>query len=221
MMIFIFSLLLAFFSISYAQVGKMIKVVGGQEAYLLRGSEKLLLKEDLDLEEGDEIFSETSYLVFLIHPSTQLSLSKNTSIKIVQAKFEKEEKVSTLTSSIELLKGLLRVQVIKDSDLQVDQKIISQNVAFAVRGTEFEVSLDEENIDLDVVEGEVEVSSPDIQTFVPEIVKANEGFRFLRKKPKFLRRAFKLRFKDHPAFLSRKVLKDRWRKNKFKRRPGR
>ncbi|MFP5387461.1 MAG: hypothetical protein ACLGHN_15390, partial [Bacteriovoracia bacterium] len=101
-----------------------------------------------------------------------------------------------------------------------EQKVTADDVAFGVRGTEFEVAFtDDSEVDLDVVEGEVEVSSPHVHTFVPEIVKANEGFKFDRKRRKFVRRKFHLKMKDHPGFQKPSELRKKWRKFREKKKP--
>jgi hypothetical protein len=71
-----------------------------------------------------------------------------------------------------------------------------------------------------VHEGEVEASSPYVQTFVPEIIKAGKGFRYNRKLRNFASRAFGPRFKNHPGFLSRQEVRNHWMKIKAMRHSG-
>jgi len=212
---------LTFANWSFSKVGKILKIEGERNAYLIRGTDKLNLSEDFELEEKDEIFTENSVVVLLVGSSTQIGLSKNTVLKIDQALLTESNDKSLVYSTIQLIKGLIRAQVMKDNEIEVEQKIISKNVVFAVRGTEFEVSTEEgDDVDLDVLEGIVEVSSPKIQSFVPEIVRANEGLRFSKREVRFLRRKFKKKFLNSPQFLSREKLKKLWfnRKNKMKKR---
>ena len=172
----------------------------------------------MDLEEGDELFTQKSVVVALLYPTTQLSLSKNSQIKISQNLLEEKENLEKSSSVIDYIKGIIRAKVTKDKDLTIDQTIRAKDVAFAVRGTEFEVSQEGEDVDLDVIEGEVEVSSPHVQTFVPEIVKANEGFRFNRKKHSFSKRKFASRFAHHPGFAQAEEIRKRRQERREKKR---
>lgn len=121
-------------------------------------------------------------------------------------------------SVINFVKGIIRLQISKEGNEEINQKVQADNVAFAVRGTDYEVSLEGDDVDLDVHEGAVEVTSPDVHTFVPEIVKAGKGFRFDRKQKKFANRAFGPRFKNHPGFINKKELRARWIKDKVARK---
>jgi hypothetical protein len=210
-------------NIAFAEVGKISKVLGSSDAYVMRGTEKKTLSVDTKLEVGDELFSQNSVLLVHIYPTTQLSLAKQTQVKITKSFIDESNETDKAFSIINFIKGLVRVQVVKEANLEVDQKIEADGVAFAVRGTEFEVSSENGDYDLDVLEGEVEVSSPFIQTFVPEIVKANEGFKFNKKARKFERRKFRRKFKDAPAFASKDELHKNWkqkRKNRKLRKKG-
>ena len=53
---------------------------------------------------------------------------------------------------------------------------------------------------------------------MPEIVKANEGFKFSRKKKTFARRKFSPKFKNHPGFENKKQLRLNWKEMKKQRR---
>ena len=211
---FIWLMIVLSFATSFAQVGKITKMVGSDDAYLLRGQAKIAITQDANLELGDELFSNESVLVLHLYPTSQMSLAKNSQIRINQSLIEGDGEKEKTFSVISFIKGLVRLQVTKDSNLEIDQKIIADGVAFAVRGTEFEVSKEGDDFDLDVIEGEVEVSSPFVQTFVPEIVKANEGFRFNKKEKNFKRRKFKTKFKNHPGFVGREEIRKNWNKKR-------
>jgi hypothetical protein len=187
---------------SLAEVGKVLKVTGNTGAYLIRESSKITLTPELLLKLGDEIFTQNSIPVIHLYPGTQLSLAFNSQIKLTEHMIEENaETVKKSTSVIELIRGILRASITREEGEEVDQKIQAKGVSFGVRGTEFEVSQEgDDEVDLDVFEGSVEVSSPDVHTFVPEIVKANEGFKFSRKKKTFARRKFSPKFKNHPGF---------------------
>ena len=203
---------------AWSEAGKVTQMLGAETAYLIRDSERIDIKTNTEIEQGDEINSEDSVLTFLIYPTGQYRLSKKSTIKITQSFIQDSNEVEKSFSVIEFVKGVIRAQVVRDDDLEIDHQIRAKDVAFAIRGTEFEVSQDGDDYDLDVVEGEVEVSSPHIQTFVPEIVKANEGFRFNRKARSFKRRQFKLKNPDRPAFWAREVIKKERREKRLKRR---
>lgn len=201
-----------------AEVGKISRILGSNDTYILRQNEKIAGIVDASLEEGDEIVSQDSVVQIYLYPSTQLSLSKNTHIRITQNLIEESNEKDKAYSIIDYIKGLVRLQVTKAANQEIEQKVQANGVAFAVRGTEFEVSQDGEDVDLDVIEGEVEVSSPYVQTFVPEIVKANEGFKFNKRARQFERRKFRMKFKDYPRFASREEIRQKWREKKEERR---
>jgi hypothetical protein len=202
-----------------ADVGRIVKVVG-DGAEVKRSGQAINVAIDSSLELGDEIISNGAYVVMLIPPGSQISLNKNTSLKITRAEIRETEKAIVANSSLELIKGIVRVQVRRESNENIDQRITALNVAFAVRGAEYEVSVDPDGAELDVFEGEVEVSSPLVQTFVPEIVRAKEGFRFDRRKRQFARRKLEPKFNDHPEFIKRRSFQRRSEIGK-KRRQGR
>lgn len=206
---------------SFAEVGKITKMAGSGDAYILRNQAKIAVTQDANLEQGDELFTQDSVLVVYLYPTTQISLAKNTQIKITENLIEGDGDKEKSFSVIDFIKGIIRLQVTKDENLEIEQKVVADGVAFAVRGTEFEVSKEGEDFDLDVVEGEVEVSSPFVQTFVPEIVKANEGFRFNKKKRNFERRKFGVKFKNHPAFARREEIKENNKQKRLERKQRR
>ena len=202
----------------WSEVGKVTQMLGSETAYLTRNSERINITRNTEIEQGDVINSEDSVLTFLIYPTGQYRLSKNTTIKITQSFIQDSNEEEKSFSVIEFIKGVIRAQVVRDDELEIDHQIKAKDVAFAIRGTEFEVSQNGDDYDLDVLEGEVEVSSPHVQTFVPEIVKANEGFRFNRKARSFKRRQFKLKNPDRPAFWAREEIKKESREKRLKRR---
>ncbi len=86
---------------------------------------------------------------------------------------------------VRILKGHIQVKTKKN------MKVLNDDVSFSTESGEFRVSLNENNdVDLDVASGEVLVSSPHVHTFVPEIVKAKEGFRYKSNPPGFERRKY-------------------------------
>ena len=213
---------LVMISASMAEVGKISKTLGTGNAYLMRGKDKISLVQDSLIEQGDEIFTQDCVLQLHLYPTTQINLAKNSHIKITESLIEGEGSKEKSTSVIGFIKGLIRLQVTKDENLEINQKVVAEGVIFGVRGTEFEVSNENDDFELDVVEGEVEVSSPYVQTFVPEMVKANEGFRFNKKARKFERRKFRMKFANNPGFSKREDIRKMWQQKraeqKLKRR---
>lgn len=199
------------------EIGRVEKVSGG-DAYLTRDGKRILLEPGLALELNDVVASETSFILLHIFPGTQISAPKGTEIKLSDFYLEDSGKEKSL-SVIDLLKGLVRVLVTKEKGQDIEQRVQTQSASFAVRGTEFEVSITPDNdVDLDVIEGQVDASSPYIQSFVPEIVKASEGLRFSIRQKNFQRRKLLLKFKDHPGFLKREQIIKKWKARKSKRK---
>ena len=204
-------------SASIAEVGKVSKAIGSNDAYILRNQKKLSITQDFELEKGDEVFTQNSVLVIYLYPTTQISLAKKTQIKVSENLIKDDKTKAKIFSIISFIKGIVRLQLTKDDKLEIDQRIVAEGVAFSARGTEFEVSSTGGNIDLDVIEGEIEVSSPYVQTFVPEIVKANEGFTFNKKAKSFQRRKFLARFKNHPSFVRKEEILEKWKQKRLKK----
>ncbi len=216
---FILTLILLMTSNVYAEIGSVIKVLGEGGGYIVRNGEKVLLEEDSPIELQDEIVSKNSVILIQIDPSTQVSLSKNTELKLSEHQVQEFTNIEKGFSVIELIKGLIRVNVDKDQGQEIEQKVKTRDVVFGVRGTDFEVAIDpSQDVELDVFEGEVAVSSPYVHSFVPEIVKSDEGLRFQRSKKAFLRRKFISRFKDHPGFERPERIRKKWKDKKLKRK---
>ena len=216
----LFTLIFFFFmSSAFAEIGSIKKILGEQDGYALRGSERIKLVIDLPLELGDEIFTQNSVVLLQIDPSTQVSMAKNTQLKLSDHQVQELSQSEKAYSVIEFISGLIRVNVDKDQDQEIEQQIKTRNVVFGIRGTDFEVAIEESgDVDLDVFEGEVAVSSPYIHSFVPEIVKRNEGLRFQKSKKAFLRRKFMSRFKNHPGFERPELVRKAWKEKKQRRK---
>lgn len=203
-------------NMAHAEIGKILKIVG-TDAYLMRGSEKISLAPDLALELNDDIQTESSFVLIHLYPGTQMSLSKKSQIKLTDYNVSEANNIEKTWSVVSFIRGILRAKVDRDTDQEVEQKFEAPGVAFGIRGTEFEIAIEEnEDVDLDVFEGQVEVSSPYIQSFVPEYVKAKEGFRFERARKAFAKRKFAPKFKDHPGFEDKKKLLKKWREKRLK-----
>ncbi len=175
---------LAFLNFSIADAGKVVRIVNEVEAYCLRGQQKLPLSQDFPLMSGDEVFSEKSILSLKLPSGTQLSMAEQSHVKISQ--------------NVGFPRGLIQVLAEKKQIVDAD------GVSFTGEKAQFEVSYAGESVDLDVIYGEVEVTSPYVQTFVPEIIKADQGFRFNKKERSFSRRKFSIKFKNAPSFDKKK-----------------
>lgn len=198
-----------------SESGKVLKVVGGDTILTRNGTQSKLASEDI-LEVGDKIETSNGSALVLLYPATQISLSSNSQITISEHSIKENEVKERAVSVISFLKGFIKVMVSKDEDQEIDQRYEAKEVSFGVRGTEFELSEGEDgDIDLDVSEGEIEVSSPHVQTFVPEIVKANQGFRFSQKNKNFIRRKFLPKLRDRSVFQDRKTLLKNWKERKI------
>ncbi len=220
MIIFLLSFILTL-SVSFAEVGKVISLYGSGTTTLIRNGNETNLTPETLFEKDDEIRTTNSTAILHIYPSSQIAVGQNSQIKITESIITEDENNTEVSESIiNLIKGFLRLQITKEADQKIDQKVVAKDVTFGVRGTDFEVNIDDEGADLDVYEGEVEVSSPEVQTFVPEIVKRDQGFRFSRKEKKFQRRKFASRLKD-ARFMNRQELRKKWRAKRSARKDSR
>lgn len=203
--------------ICWGSAGEITKIVG-DGAYVIRDQKKIMLSSGFPLEQSDELHSEGSTVVLYLYPGTQLSLARKSHIRITENKITVSGKLERTNSLIEFSKGIIRGQIIRGKNQEIEQRFQTELVTFSVRGTEFEISFSEdEDVDLDVVNGVVEASSPFVQSFVPEYIKTNEAIRFNRAKKIFERRKFDLKIKNDPVFLSKKIITDKWQKLKLKK----
>lgn len=209
-------ILALFISLStcFAEVGTISKIVG-PDAYILRAGNKLPLTIKTELEENDQIITNNSHAVLFIYPGVQVALAKNTEVKLTESRVEELKDSERSTSQIDVLKGIIRVLAYKNPNQEIDFRVQTEGATFSVRGTEFEVSVTpNKDVLLDVSNGQVEASSPFIQSFVPEYVKAQEGLTFSSQKKKFIRRKMNLNFKNHLEFQNNLDVNKTWKKIK-------
>jgi hypothetical protein len=152
----------------------------------------------------------------------QIGLARNTEIRLTDFNLTSTERGNKAWVSVEVVKGMVRSKLNSAIGFQLDQKIDAPGVSFSAQDGEFEVSIEEnQDVDLDVFLGIVSVSSPHIQSFVPEIVKSTEGLRYLSFKRAFAKRRFSPKFRNHPGFEKTEALTLEWRKKSMKQlRPG-
>ncbi len=190
MSLFTFMLLIVSFS-AYANYGKILQFSGKQDSYVLRNNNKIKIDTNLLLEKGDQIFTNDSQVLVTVYPSTQIVLDKNSHLG--------------LSSELEFTKGKMKTRIGAGSKEESSHKVQANQVAFTTSSGEFEVSYGPKKfIELFVANGEVEASSPQVQTFVPEIIKTKEGFRFNIQEPGFSKQRYAPKFKTSLTF--KKVL---------------
>lgn len=138
------------------EVGEVTRV-SGSGAVLVRAGGRSPLAEGQPLELHDVIRTDKGVAQILLNPGTQVNIAQNSSLEISEQVITNSESNETeVKSVIHFIQGQLRLLVEK-LGTKVDQRVEKDNVAFAVRGTEFEVEDGDEGMDLQVFEGQVEV----------------------------------------------------------------
>lgn len=202
-------------NLALADAGKILKISDTKKAYLTRGKEKLPLSQGMVVQMGDKISSENGMVLVQIYPGSQLGLLNKTEVTISDFQITQSNETKRAYSLIDLHQGTVRGLVGADQNLEVEQKINTEGASLAISNGEFEATLKKTgDVDLNVVQGEVLVSSPFIQSFVPEIVKSKQGLSFMRKKKAFAKKRFSPLFKKHPKFEDTKALLESWKKEK-------
>jgi hypothetical protein len=192
--IMMFSILLmsTLISPSHLQVGRVLQVKG-DEAKILREKVQIPLNEKVDLLVGDTAQSKESSALLYLFSETQIYLYPQSEIKISE-------------KNLWLKRGTIRVRKMKLNDNRRELLLSADKIEFSNLVGEFEATSSKNTIELNVINGEVEASSPLVMTFVPEIIKAREGFRFVPAERKFERIKYSLKEMDM-EFLTKKELK--------------
>lgn len=125
-----------------------------------------------------QIRSQAESKVISLEPSGQVRLEKESEILLTEK------------ARLVLQKGSLRYR--GDSPYEIRLK----DVSFKSMDADFEVISDAHSVLLHVYSGEVEVTSPHVNTFVPYMVKEKEGFRFKKARPEFEKKVFESRVPD-------------------------
>ncbi|WP_408098121.1 hypothetical protein ACJVC5_04125 [Peredibacter sp. HCB2-198] len=202
-------------STAFADIGKVLKLTDKSEAHIVRNKSKVELKSDSKLEVGDLIVAGNSNLLLHLYPETQVVLTKNSELLIEQSDLEVTKKSEKAFSVLKLQKGSLKVHSPSRKNQEIEQRWETEGASAAGTQGDFELALQEsKNVDLDVFSGQLSVSSPFIQSFVPEIVKAKEGVTFVAKDKVFTRREAVSKLGNEPAFTADKVVKKSWDKLK-------
>ncbi len=208
----IFSLVLFLFSNAFAEEARLLKITG-PDVIITRGKEKLKAVEGFAFEEGDTVQTVNATILIHLFPSTQVAVDKNTTIKIDKNVIESTKKLEKSFSIVGLEQGRVRLKILKDNDQEIDQKLVTDRVAFSARAADFEVSATLAEVALDVHEGLVEASSPFVHSFVPEMTKANEALVFSTKTKSFSRRKFASQV-TAPHFVGKADLMKNWKASK-------
>ena len=202
-------------STAFADIGKVLKVTDKSEAHIVRNKSKIELKSDTKLEVGDLIIAGNSNLLLHLYPETQIVLTKSSELLIEQSDLEVTKKNEKAFAVLKLQRGSLRVHSPARKNQEIEQRWETEGASAAGPQGDFELALFEsKNVDIDVFQGQLSVSSPFIQSFVPEIVKAKEGLTFVAKDKAFTRRAASSKLGNGPAFKTDKVVKKNWDKLK-------
>jgi hypothetical protein len=145
-------------------------------AFIMRGGKTIPFTPEIKIELNDEVHSGDSFMMIQIKPQTKISMAKHTELLITE------------DSYVELKKGMILLKVKKDEQ-------VVKGEAFSFRGTgQFEIALENSDVHLNVIKGQVQASSPYVQSFAPEIVKAKEGLEFNGKNKNFIRKKFAPKF---------------------------
>jgi hypothetical protein len=196
---------------SFADLGQITKNSGSTNGFILRGSKKLPLLKGASLENNDRISTLQSTVMLYLEPSTQILVPENAEIIIV--------KKDNLSSMVTLLKGHIRLKVIPLAKVEVGQSLEIGSVVASSQNADFQGALKGEDSEFDVRTGLIQLSSPLVQSFVPENLKAKEGVLFAKGQKKFVRRKVVLTEEKNSTFLSDLEVKEKWRLRKLMVRP--
>ncbi|WPU65162.1 hypothetical protein [Peredibacter starrii] len=204
-------------STAFADIGKVLKLTDKSEAHIIRNKSKIELKSDSKLEVGDVVVAGNSNLLLQLYPETQVILTKSSELLIEQSDLEVTKKEERAFSVLKLQKGSFKAHTPSRKTQVIEQRWETEGASAAATQGEFEMALsDSKNVDVDVFQGQLIVSSPFIQSFVPEVVKAKEGLTFVSKDKAFSRREAKSNLGNEPSFMADKVVRKSWDKIKKK-----
>lgn len=202
-------------STAFADIGKVLKVADKSEAHIVRNKSKIELKSDTKIEVGDLIVAGNSNLLLHLYPETQIVLTKSSELLVEQSDLEVTKKNEKAFAVLKLQKGSLKAHSPSRKNQEIEQRWETEGASAAGAQGEFELALlDSKNVDIDVFQGQLAVSSPFIQSFVPENVQAKEGLTFVAKDKAFSRRSATAKLGNEPAFMADKVVKKNWDKLK-------
>lgn len=174
--------LFLFIQVSAAGVGSVVSAPSQSDAVIVNNKKTTAVKQGQAINLGDVISSRKTPVELKVGSFIKVVMKKDSQISII--------KLDKAVSDISYVKGVVEFKINSKTSPKLINRILGNSVTFAGVDSEFTLVSFPDGVDLYVAKGEMEVSSPYIQTFVPEIVKAKEGFRFNRKKRTFERKKF-------------------------------
>lgn len=163
-----------FFNFAFAEVGVVLNT---SDSVIKRNEKSFIAAKNFHLQEGDEIISGKNESRLKIKPATIIEVKQYSKIKILSH------------STIQLNAGSISVTV--NSEMKVKRKIVTDDVEMLTENAIYGISFSDGDTELHVISGEVEMKSPFVQTFVPEIIKKNEARKYLKKKQIFQKIPFR------------------------------
>jgi hypothetical protein len=171
---------LVLFNIAHADsVGRIVKH-SGQKLLIHRGTEKLEVRAGAEIKLNDELETFGENALVHIYPGIQLSLSSKSKLLIQEHSIQNPNAKTQIVLAVMRLDAgaaLVRIQPMRKESIML--RLETEGTSTAAESGEFEVTLIERNTDILVLKDQVSVSSPHVQSFVPEIVKSGNGLRFL------------------------------------------
>jgi ferric-dicitrate binding protein FerR (iron transport regulator) len=163
-----------------------ISLVGA--ATVIRDKKKMELTSDYMMKAGDEIHSGKSKVTLGLQAGSKLQIAKQSKIVVSHYQITKAGQKEKAIIDIDLLKGSLNAKVHSEGNQEIEFKINTPGASFAADEADAEVMLDKsKSASVKVTKGQVLVSSPFIQSFAPEVVKAGEKLRFDMKKKAYIK----------------------------------
>lgn len=165
-----------------------VSLASEEKSFLLRNNKKMSISSEQKFQAGDEVHSGKSKLVLPLHSGVKLTLFKGSKIVLTHHQVTTANKKENIFIDIDLKKGKTFALIEKKEGQEVELKINTPGASFAANVSNFEVIVDKaKNSTVKVQQGLVLVSSPYIQSFAPEVVKAGEKLRFDMKKKAFVK----------------------------------
>lgn len=128
---------------------------------------------------GDKISSQESEIKATLNHGVEIILGKNSNAQVAHFQVTKANGQDNVFIDLDLKKGAIESKVKALNNEVIEYKILTEGAAVTAADGDFKVSLAEDkDVEVTVTRGQVLVSSPFIQSFVPEVVKENETLYF-------------------------------------------
>lgn len=165
-----------------------VSLAASDKSFILRDNKKMAISSGQKFQAGDEIHSGKSKVVLPLYAGVKLILFKQSKIVVAHHQVTTTNKTENVFIDVDLKKGKSFAQIDKKENQDIEFKINTPGASFVANNSDFEVTVDKtKNSALIVQKGQVLASSPYIQSFAPEVVKAGEKFRFDMKKKAFIK----------------------------------